>query len=116
MKNLRRLASLSEVKQFKPRPLSQQEESLLATKLKHFRREPKRLHLEYSFVSDKQYDLVIEKMNRIGRLADSMDHHPDWTVAKDKLTINLNTHDIKDISEKDYLLAYISEQILYEEE
>lgn len=52
-------------------------------------------------------------MNRIGRLADSMDHHPDWTLSSDKLTINLNTHDIKDISEKDYLLAYFAEQILY---
>jgi len=52
-------------------------------------------------------------MNRIGRLADSMDHHPDWTLSSDKLTINLNTHDIKDISEKDYLLAYLAEQILY---
>lgn len=42
-----------------------------------------------------------------------MDHHPDWTLSSDKLTINLNTHDIKDISEKDYLLAYFAEQILY---
>lgn len=42
-----------------------------------------------------------------------MDHHPDWTLSSDKLTINLNTHDIKDISEKDYLLAYLAEQILY---
>jgi pterin-4a-carbinolamine dehydratase len=57
--------------------------------------------------------VVLEKMNRIGRLADSMDHHPDWTLSSDKLTINLNTHDIKDISEKDYLLAYLAEQILY---
>ena len=59
---------------------------------------------------------MLEKMNRIGRLADSMDHHPDWTLSSDRLIMNINTHDIKDISEKDYLLAYIAEQILYENE
>jgi pterin-4a-carbinolamine dehydratase len=32
-----------------------------------------------------------------------------------RLLIDLNTHDIKDISEKDYLLAFISEQILFED-
>lgn len=60
--------------------------------------------------------MIIEKMNRIGRLADSMDHHPDWTLSADRLVINLNTHDIKDISQKDYLLAFIAEQVLYANE
>ena len=55
-------------------------------------------------------------MNRIGRLADSMDHHPDWTLSGGRLIINLNTHDIGDISEKDYLLAFLTEQILYQDE
>jgi hypothetical protein len=52
-------------------------------------------------------------MNRIGRLIESMGYHPNWILAKDKL-INLNIYNIKNISEKDYLFAYISEQILYE--
>lgn len=45
-----------------------------------------------------------------------MDHHPDWTLSADRLVINLNTHDIKDISQKDYLLAFIAEQVLYANE
>lgn len=56
------------------------------------------MHLEFTFQSEKDFDLIMEKMNKIGRIADSMDHHPDWTLSKNRLTINLNTHDIKDIS------------------
>jgi pterin-4a-carbinolamine dehydratase len=46
-------------------------------------------------------------MNQIGRIADEMDHHPEWTLSTDNLQVNLNTHEIQGISEKDYLLAYV---------
>lgn len=98
MRSLRRLAKLAEVKKFTPKPLDAAEHAQLQKRLQHFRKEDKRLHLEYPFETATQYDAMLEKMNRIGRLADSMDHHPDWTLSSDRLTINLNTHDIKDIS------------------
>jgi pterin-4a-carbinolamine dehydratase len=36
-----------------------------------------------------------------------MDHHPEWTLTGDSLTIGLSTHDIGgEVSLKDYILAY----------
>ncbi len=31
-------------------------------------------------------------MNRIGLIADEMDHHPEWTLKGDSLNIGLSTH------------------------
>jgi 4a-hydroxytetrahydrobiopterin dehydratase len=52
-------------------------------------------------------------MNRIGWMADEIQHHPEWTLSGNKLHINLSTHDIgNNISLKDYILAAYIEKIL----
>jgi 4a-hydroxytetrahydrobiopterin dehydratase len=54
-------------------------------------------------------------MNRIGLIADEMDHHPEWTLNGDSLTIGLSTHEIGgEVSLKDYILGYWIEEILNE--
>ena len=46
-------------------------------------------------------------MNRIGLIADSMEHHPEWTLTQTALQIGLSTHDIgNEVSLKDYILGY----------
>jgi pterin-4a-carbinolamine dehydratase len=46
-------------------------------------------------------------MNRIGKIADEMDHHPEWTLNATSLRIGLSTHEIGGkISIKDYILGF----------
>jgi 4a-hydroxytetrahydrobiopterin dehydratase len=44
-------------------------------------------------------------MTSIALEAEKMDHHPDWTNVYDQVTISLNTHSVKGISQLDFDLA-----------
>ena len=44
-------------------------------------------------------------MTRVALLAESMDHHPDWSNVYHRVTIGLNTHDVGGISQLDFDLA-----------
>ena len=44
-------------------------------------------------------------MTSVALLAESMDHHPDWSNVYHRVTIGLNTHDIGGISQLDFDLA-----------
>ena len=38
-------------------------------------------------------------------IAQAMDHHPDWTNVYDRVTIRLQSHDVRGISDRDFELA-----------
>ena len=44
-------------------------------------------------------------VNSVAKSADEADHHPDIFISYNKVKISLITHDLGEISEKDYLLA-----------
>ncbi len=44
-------------------------------------------------------------MASVALLAESMNHHPDWSNVYNRVTIGLNTHDVGGISELDFSLA-----------
>jgi 4a-hydroxytetrahydrobiopterin dehydratase len=44
-------------------------------------------------------------MTRVALLAQSMDHHPDWTNVYNRVHIHLSTHDLGGISTWDVRLA-----------
>jgi 4a-hydroxytetrahydrobiopterin dehydratase len=44
-------------------------------------------------------------VNEVAKSADEADHHPDIFISYNKVKISLITHDLGEISEKDYLLA-----------
>lgn len=44
-------------------------------------------------------------MTSVALLAESMDHHPDWSNVYHRVTIGLNTHDVGGISQLDFELA-----------
>ena len=111
MKNLRNITKYIDVKNFKARPLEKAEETLLTNKLTQFSKSDHKLSHTFQFPKD-QYPIVLERMNQIGRIADQMDHHPEWTLTADSLKVDLNTHEIKNISEKDYLLAFVVESLM----
>ena len=49
-----------------------------------------------------------EFLLKIAKIADKMNHHPDYLIRKcSELEISLSTHDKNGITEKDYALAEI---------
>jgi 4a-hydroxytetrahydrobiopterin dehydratase len=47
----------------------------------------------------------VEFVNRIARLAQKLNHHPDIDIRYDQVTLTLTTHDEGGITEKDFILA-----------
>ena len=48
---------------------------------------------------------AINFVNDVAKIADEADHHPDIFISYNKVKISLITHDLGEISEKDYSLA-----------
>jgi 4a-hydroxytetrahydrobiopterin dehydratase len=44
-------------------------------------------------------------VNRVARIADEMDHHPDIDIRYTKVTITLSTHDAGGVTQTDFRLA-----------
>lgn len=44
-------------------------------------------------------------MSSVALLAESMDHHPDWSNVYNRVNIALNTHDVGGVSDLDFSLA-----------
>lgn len=51
------------------------------------------------------YQDAINFVNAVAKIADEADHHPDIFISYNKVKISLITHDLGEISEKDYSLA-----------
>lgn len=110
--NLHRLTSLADTKKLKPKALTAEEEANINKRVKRFRKMDGFLYMEYPLTNSTNYEVVLERMVRISLLANKMEHTPDWKLGNDKLTVKLTTRTINDVSEKDYLLAYIIEKVL----
>jgi 4a-hydroxytetrahydrobiopterin dehydratase len=44
-------------------------------------------------------------VNRVARIADEMDHHPDIDIRYTKVTMSLSTHDAGGVTNTDFKLA-----------
>lgn len=64
--------------------------------------DPPRLLRWFKF---KNFREALEFANRIGELAEVMDHHPDLLVTWGKLRCEIWTHNLKGLSELDFILA-----------
>jgi 4a-hydroxytetrahydrobiopterin dehydratase len=48
---------------------------------------------------------AVNFVDAVAKIADEADHHPNIFISYNKVTISLITHDLGEISEKDYSLA-----------
>ena len=51
-------------------------------------------------------------MTRIAFEAEKMNHHPDWSNVYNTLSISLSTHDAGGVTEKDFTLAKIIDELV----
>ena len=62
----------------------------------------RRLHRTFTF---RDFSEAFAFMTRAALAAEKMNHHPDWSNAWNKVTVDLNTHDAGGITELDFKLA-----------
>jgi len=82
--------------------LSKQEIAAALLKLDGWRVVKGNLHRVFEFKDFKQ---AFGFMKRVALVADRMDHHPDWSNAYNKVTIDLSTHSAGGLTKNDFELA-----------
>ena len=60
----------------------------------------------------KNFKEALNTMNKIGEVAEEMNHHPEWFNVYNKLNIRLSTHDKGGITQFDIELAKAIEKII----
>lgn len=53
----------------------------------------------------KNFQYAFGFMTQCALVAEKMDHHPEWFNVYNKVDVQLTTHDVKGISERDFRLA-----------
>jgi 4a-hydroxytetrahydrobiopterin dehydratase len=85
------------------KPLTKEEiTSYLAINLKSWAFTETAITREFKF---RNFVDAFSFMTGIALEAEKMDHHPDWNNVYDKVTISLNTHSAKGITQLDFDLA-----------
>ena len=66
------------------------------------------LHRVFEF---KDFSQAFAFMTRVALAAEKMDHHPDWSNAWNKVTVDLSTHSAGGLTQNDFDLATKIQQI-----
>jgi 4a-hydroxytetrahydrobiopterin dehydratase len=61
-----------------------------------------KLHREFHFAD---FGAAFGFMTRVALAAETMNHHPDWSNAWNRVVVDLVTHDSGGVTEKDVALA-----------
>lgn len=61
-----------------------------------------RLHREFQF---KDFVRAFRFMSAVALIAEKSDHHPDWSNAYGKVVIDLVSHDVGALTQRDFDLA-----------
>jgi 4a-hydroxytetrahydrobiopterin dehydratase len=64
--------------------------------------ENNKLHCQYVF---NDFIEVFSFMTKVALIAESLNHHPEWCNSYKQVVINLITHEVAEISERDFELA-----------
>lgn len=50
-------------------------------------------------------------MTRVAFAAEAMDHHPEWRNVNNRVDVRMTTHDSGGVTQKDFALARVMEQV-----
>lgn len=91
------------------KPLNKKLVKQFMTQLRFWQLKNNVLTLELKF---KNFKKAMEFTNKIAKLAEQENHHPDIYIFYNKVKLNLSTHAIKGLSQNDFILASKIEKIL----
>ena len=77
----------------------------------HWQIKEDKLHFKNEFKDFKQ---AFAFMTEVAKFADEINHHPEWFNCYNRVRIELVTHDVGGISDKDFTLAEKINQIFIE--
>jgi 4a-hydroxytetrahydrobiopterin dehydratase len=97
-----RLLSAIHPKSNMPALLGQEERDELQAALPQWQLSDDRLKRQWEF---KDFSEAFAFMTRVALLAEAMQHHPNWSNVYNRVTIELTTHDLGGLSDRDAQLA-----------
>ncbi|MEK6862640.1 MAG: 4a-hydroxytetrahydrobiopterin dehydratase [Nanoarchaeota archaeon] len=71
-------------------------------KVKNWKLKNNKLYKEFKF---KNFKEALKFVNKVGKIAEKEGHHPDIYFTWGKCDIELFTHNVKGLSENDFILA-----------
>jgi len=70
-----------------------------------------KLHREYKF---KDFTHAFGFMSMVALTAEKTNHHPEWFNVYNKVVVDLTTHEVSGITERDFQLAAVMESLALE--
>lgn len=67
-----------------------------------------RLHRSFAFAD---FSEAFGFMTRLALAAEKKDHHPDWSNSWNRVSIDLQSHDVGGITERDFALAKAANEL-----
>ena len=89
--------------------LSAQQRNQLGSTLKNWQVIDDRLKRQCQF---KDFSEAFAFMTRVALLAETMQHHPNWSNVYNRVTIELTTHDLGGLSDLDAAMAQAIDALL----
>jgi 4a-hydroxytetrahydrobiopterin dehydratase len=88
--------------------MSPEQTSAHLKKLPRWELKEGKLHLELKF---KDFVQAFGFMTQVAILSERANHHPEWSNVYNRLTIDLTTHEVGGISQRDFDLAKAIDKI-----
>lgn len=86
----------------RPLPLTPEKRTARLAALPGWTLKKGRLHRVFTF---EDFSEAFGFMARVALVAEKLNHHPDWSNAWNKVTVDLTTHDAGGVTELDVKLA-----------
>ena len=87
-------------------------EKIILEKIKNFQDWTYQENAIHTSIEFRDFKDAFSVMTRIAFEAERLNHHPDWTNVYNTLQISLSTHDAKGVTQKDFDLAKIIDELV----
>jgi 4a-hydroxytetrahydrobiopterin dehydratase len=58
----------------------------------------------------KDFKEAMDFMNQLAKVAEKLNHHPDWSNSYNKVSIKLTSHDVGGLTENDFTFAKAADE------
>jgi 4a-hydroxytetrahydrobiopterin dehydratase len=93
-----------------PAKLNRQQISAVMSRIPRWTLDPEATKIKRS-LTFKDFNEAFGFMSRVALFADKHDHHPNWSNVYNQVHVELWTHDVNGLSQKDFDLARFIDSI-----